>query len=191
MLMRSEIAPHLFAGLRLGFYCAIAADRGDYLCYSEKGKGRSAEQHYVTMATRKICDLPVAKLAAPDAHLFLWVPAPFVAKGLHVAVMRAWGFAPSAVGFVWVKPTKKGIASGVSILDATLFAMGLGHTTRQKRRIRDAGPTRIAASSEQKGPPGHRRAETPAQSEAQRVLPQGRALLRRPVPRPLRTRASA
>jgi hypothetical protein len=37
---------------------------------------RDIQNHYPTMATKEICALPVAKLATPDAMLFLWTPAP-------------------------------------------------------------------------------------------------------------------
>ena len=45
--------------------------------------------------------------------------------------MRAWGFEPSSIAFVWIKPTRKAFANGGFFLDETLFAKGMGHTTRQ------------------------------------------------------------
>ena len=122
---------HPFAGLERGYYRAISADPPwSYECFSEKGKGRSADQHYVTMRSPEIEQFPVGELAARDAHLFLWITGPCLAKGMHLPVMQAWGFTPSALAFVWIKPKRGPFANGRPFLDETLFAMGMGHTTR-------------------------------------------------------------
>lgn len=121
-----------FAGLPLRHYGAIAADPPwSYACFSEKGKGRSADRHYTTMVVSEIERLPVGKLAARDAHLFLWITGPCLVRGMHIPIMRAWGFNPSAMVFVWLKPKRSALKSGKFFLDETLFAMGMGHTTRQ------------------------------------------------------------
>jgi N6-adenosine-specific RNA methylase IME4 len=52
------------------------------------------------MELREICALPVGELAAPDALLFLWVPAPILAQAMQV--IPAWGF-DYRTGMVWVK----------------------------------------------------------------------------------------
>ncbi len=44
------------------------------------------------MSVGAICALPVADLAEPDAHLFLWVTSGFNREGIGVRVVRAWGF---------------------------------------------------------------------------------------------------
>jgi len=59
-----------------------------------------AVAHYPTMPLADICALPVIKLAAPDAVLFLWVPSPLLPDGLRV--MDSWGFTYKA-SFVWDK----------------------------------------------------------------------------------------
>lgn len=59
----------------------------------ERGGGkikRGADRHYSLMHTRDICKLPVADLALPDSHLYLWVTNNFLPDGLQV--MAAWGF---------------------------------------------------------------------------------------------------
>jgi N6-adenosine-specific RNA methylase IME4 len=61
---------------------------------------RDIQNHYPTMATKEICALPVAKLATPDAMLFLWTPAPLLTDALEI--MRAWGF-EYVTSAVWVK----------------------------------------------------------------------------------------
>ncbi len=59
---------------------------------------RSAEDYYSTMTTEDIVAMPVADLAADNAHLYLWATAPRLfgdryGKGPGPAdVMRAWGF---------------------------------------------------------------------------------------------------
>lgn len=69
----------------------------------ERGGGkirRGADRHYPLMSTVEIMSLPVADLAAPDAHLYLWVTNNFLPDGL--AVMRAWGFEYKTM-ITWVK----------------------------------------------------------------------------------------
>src|SRR5687767_6031800 len=57
--------------------------------------GKMAPEHrrlsrYQTMTVEEIARLPVAKVAAPVAHLYLWVPNALLPWGLQV--MDAWGF---------------------------------------------------------------------------------------------------
>jgi N6-adenosine-specific RNA methylase IME4 len=49
---------------------------------------RGAVRHYPLMSVKAICGLPVARLAAPDAHLWLWVTNSTLTAGQ--AVMAAW-----------------------------------------------------------------------------------------------------
>lgn len=59
-----------------------------------------AGQHYDLMTVQRILDLPVAELAADDAHLYLWCyPS---TRYLAEDVMRAWGF-EFKDEFVWGK----------------------------------------------------------------------------------------
>jgi N6-adenosine-specific RNA methylase IME4 len=121
-----------FGDLPRGRYAAIVADPPwSYECFSEKGKARSADRHYATMTPAAIEQLPVGELAACHAHLFLWITGPCLVRGMHLPVMRAWGFEPSSTAFVWIKPNRKAFANGGFFLDETLFAKGMGHTTRQ------------------------------------------------------------
>src|SRR5437870_8187655 len=57
--------------------------------------GKVAPEHrrlsrYDTMTVEEIAALPVAEIAAPVAHLYLWVPNALLPCGLQV--MAAWGF---------------------------------------------------------------------------------------------------
>ncbi len=70
-------------------YATIYADPP----WLERGGGkikRGADRHYPLMHTKDIAALPVANLALPDAHLYLWVTNNFLPDGLRV--MAAWDF---------------------------------------------------------------------------------------------------
>lgn len=94
-----------------------------FRAWSNKGMGRSAEQHYPTMRLDDIKALPVADLAAEDCVLFLWATFPMLKEAF--AVIDAWGFTYKTVAFTWVKENRK--SSG-------LF-WGLGYWTRANAEI--------------------------------------------------------
>lgn len=94
---------------------------------------RSVARHYSTLSIADLCALPVKELVARDCHLFLWITGPMLAYGLHLPVMKAWGFRPSAVGFTWVKlrrGTKPDQLRLMPTAEADLH-VGLGLTTRK------------------------------------------------------------
>lgn len=62
---------------------------------------RGAEGYYPVMTTEQIAALDVVRLAAPDAHLYLWTTNAFIEQAHHVA--RCWGFEPRTI-LTWVKP---------------------------------------------------------------------------------------
>lgn len=108
-----------------------------------KGRGRQAEDHYDTLTTEQIAALPVADVAADEAHLYLWVTNPLLTdqrpdiKGAlsAPAIARAWGFEPKTL-LTWVKP---GIGPGWYFRGATehvLFAVrgGLGIPAAERLR---------------------------------------------------------
>ena len=47
-----------------------------YKTYSNKGKGRSAENHYKTLSIEDIKNINVQSIADDDCILFLWVTFP-------------------------------------------------------------------------------------------------------------------
>ena len=61
--------------------------------------------HYETMTCGDIQELPIAQLAEPQAHLYLWVPNALVGEGLEV--MKRWGFTYKTI-LVWYKVRKDG-----------------------------------------------------------------------------------
>lgn len=76
--------------------------------------GKVAPEHrrldrYDTMTHAEICDLPVAKVLADNAHLYLWVPNALLPDGLQV--MDAWGFRYVS-NLVWAKRRRDGGPDG-------------------------------------------------------------------------------
>lgn len=76
--------------------------------------GKVAPEHrrldrYSTLDLDSICALPVATVAAPDAHLYLWVPNALLPEGLRV--MEAWGFRYVS-NLIWAKRRKDGGPDG-------------------------------------------------------------------------------
>ena len=105
-------------------YSVILADPPwSFRAWSDKGKGRSAEQHYPTMLLEDIKALPVSDLAAEDCVLFLWATFPMLKEALKVA--EAWGFVYKTVAFTWVKENRK---------SPGLF-WGLGYWTRANAEV--------------------------------------------------------
>lgn len=76
-------------------------------------RGRGANNHYPTMLTADICDLPVGDIAAPNAVLFMWACWPLLPDALQV--IQAWGFEYKSLAWVWVKtnPSGKGLHMGM------------------------------------------------------------------------------
>ena len=76
--------------------------------------GKMAPEHrrlsrYHTLSIEQIAALPVARLAAPVAHLYLWVPNALLPWGLQA--MDAWGFQYKS-NLIWHKLRKDGGSDG-------------------------------------------------------------------------------
>ncbi len=76
--------------------------------------GKIAPEHrrlnrYGTMKLDEIKELPVAKVAADTAHLYLWVPNALLPEGIEV--LRAWGFQYKS-NVIWHKIRKDGGSDG-------------------------------------------------------------------------------
>ena len=72
--------------------------------------GKGAPEHrrlrrYATLSVAEIAALPIASIAEPDAHLYLWVPNALLADGHRV--MSAWGFVYKT-SLVWFKRRSDG-----------------------------------------------------------------------------------
>lgn len=87
----------------LGGYSIVLADPP--WAYQQGGRGAASKQ-YQTQGTNWICSLPVAKIAAKNAALFLWGTWPNVFE--CAPVIASWGFTFKTLGFLWVKCEKSG-----------------------------------------------------------------------------------
>jgi N6-adenosine-specific RNA methylase IME4 len=72
--------------------------------------GKMAPEHkrlnrYPTMPLNEICALPVSRVAAETAHLYLWVPNALLPDGLEV--LKSWGFEYKS-NLIWYKTRKDG-----------------------------------------------------------------------------------
>lgn len=63
------------------------------------------ESHYRTLDIPTLKRLPVADLAAPSSHLYLWATNSFMAEAHELA--RSWGFVPKTI-LTWVKVKSDG-----------------------------------------------------------------------------------
>jgi len=65
--------------------------------------GRNPRRHYACLTVDQLCQLPLAERVARNAALFLCVPGPLLVIGAHLPMIKAWGFRPTAMGFVLIK----------------------------------------------------------------------------------------
>ena len=72
--------------------------------YNPKGETSKATNHYPTMQTQEMCNLPVIDIASKNCLLFLWVTNVHIPDALIVG--ESWGFKFSTVGFIWYKGRK-------------------------------------------------------------------------------------
>lgn len=95
-------------------YNVILADPPwDFKAWSRKGEGRSAVQHYPVMTLDALKALPVERVAADNAVLFLWATWPTLFRDVP-SLLESWGFTYKTVGFIWIKLTKaNGIYTGM------------------------------------------------------------------------------
>jgi N6-adenosine-specific RNA methylase IME4 len=105
------------------FNVILADPPWSFKTYSNKGKGKGAEQHYNTMTLEQIKAMPVKRLAKADCVLLLWVTFPLLQEGIET--MKAWGFEYKTCAFAWMKKNSK---------SKGLFA-GMGYYTRANVEI--------------------------------------------------------
>jgi N6-adenosine-specific RNA methylase IME4 len=110
------------------FGCVLADPAWTFKSNSLAAPGRNARRHYKCMTREEIAELPVADHVADNAILFLWITGPLLALGAHLPIMKAWGFKPSGMGFVWIKLNPR--AASLFILKTDL-SFGGGFTTRK------------------------------------------------------------
>jgi N6-adenosine-specific RNA methylase IME4 len=86
---------------------------------------------YQTLSVDEIATLPVADLAEPDAHLYLWTTQRYLHDAPNVA--RAWGFKPSCV-LVWCKPPA-GVHGGTFITNVEFILFCRRGSLAAKQRV--------------------------------------------------------
>ena len=119
----------------------------------QNSTGKMAPEHrrlsrYSTMTLQEIMELPVAQLALPKSHLYLWVPNALLAEGMEV--MKRWGFTYKT-NLVWYKIRKDGGPDGRgvgfyfrNVTEIILFG------TRGNLRTGPAGRRQVNIISKQK-----------------------------------------
>lgn len=80
---------------------------------------RAAANHYDTLSIEQIAMLPVADIAEPNAHIYVWTTNAFMQEAHDLAVR--WGFTPKTI-VTWVK-TRKGVVEPEAPEDCA-FGMG-------------------------------------------------------------------
>ena len=103
--------------------CVVIDPPWTFQTWSDKGKNRSAENHYLCQSDQWLADLPIMALTKPDTAICTWAIDP--KKEDAYALIRAWGFVPTTVLFTWVKLTRN------CPEDAYIFHMGMGYYTRK------------------------------------------------------------
>lgn len=100
---------------------------------SPKGTWSNPKMNYPTMSLKDIVALPIADLAAKDAHLYLWVVNRHIESAYQVA--RAWGFRPVTL-LTWGK-TPRGVGLGGAFVQTTehiLFARRGSEIAKRRER---------------------------------------------------------
>ena len=96
--------------------------------YSDKGKGKSAENHYPCMNIDDIYNLPVQNISDENCVLLMWVTYPLLKEGIKT--IEEWGFTYKTCGFSWIKKNK----NADIFSDGGLF-WGMGYWTRSNNEI--------------------------------------------------------
>lgn len=109
--------------------------------------GKVAPEHhrlsrYGTLSFDEIEALPVAELAAPISHLYLWCPNALLPQGL--SVLKAWGFAYKS-NIVWHKIRRDGGSDGrgVGFYFRNVTELVLFGVRGKNARTRSAGRSQV------------------------------------------------
>lgn len=78
--------------------------------YGNQAAKGAASKHYATLPLETIVGMPVQKLAADNAHLYLWTTNYFLASGAAGIVCEAWGFRPTTI-LSWTKTGRLGVGN--------------------------------------------------------------------------------
>jgi N6-adenosine-specific RNA methylase IME4 len=142
---------NMFGPSDLGTFSTILADPPWQF---QNRTGKMAPEHkrltrYATLSLPEIMALSVDKIAAPTAHLYLWVPNALLPHGL--AVMQAWGFTYKS-NLVWHKIRKDGGSDGrgVGFYFRNVTELLLFGVRGKNARTREAGRRQVNYFSSRK-----------------------------------------
>lgn len=98
-----------------------------------------AKQHYDTMSTDKICELPIHKICSDKAICFMWATFPNIGEALKV--MEAWGFKYKTAAFVWIKKNKKSDSlfwgmGAYTRANAEVYLLGISKETKASKIVK-------------------------------------------------------
>lgn len=98
-----------------------------------------AKQHYDTMATKDICNLPVKHIKTNATICFMWATFPNISEALKV--MEAWGFIYKTAAFVWVKKNTKSNTNFLGMgaytrANAEVCLIGISKGTKAKQVVK-------------------------------------------------------
>ena len=97
--------------------------------YQNQGTRGRTDQHYTSLTLGQIAQLPIRRLAAGRAHLWLWTTNAYLFECPRL--FDAWGFEFKA-SYVWVKP-QMGIGNYIrNSHELLLLAVRGGLTARAK-----------------------------------------------------------
>lgn len=125
----SKIKTGAFKGLPENKFGVVLADPPwSFKTFTGKGTPhRTEEDHYKVMSKAALEELPVAKIAAKDCALFMWVVDSNLPQALELAAK--WGFTYKTIAFTWIKLTKPD-------KDGKQKArMGMGYWTRKQTEL--------------------------------------------------------
>ena len=120
-------------------YATIVADPpwpydGPRLPFSRRDQQNSRPWAYSLMSLDQIAAIPVAALASPGAHLYLWTTNRFLEDAFRI--VRAWGFTPSHT-LVWCK-APMGLGTGGRFTITTEYVLFAREPTRAGALVQQA-----------------------------------------------------
>ncbi len=109
-MQRSNISEDLLGSIRQEYKTILVDPPWQF----SNRTGKMAPEHrrlgrYSTLSFEEINDIPVGEVAAPESHLYLWVPNALILQGLEA--MKSWGFTYKT-NIVWHKIRKDGGPDG-------------------------------------------------------------------------------
>lgn len=109
-----------------------------------------AKQHYETMSTEDVCNLPIKQIKTEDSILFLWATFPNIGEALKV--MESWGFIYKTAAFVWVKKNKKSNTNfwgmgAYTRANAEVCLLGISKKTKAKQVVKSNSVHQIIESA--------------------------------------------